>query len=1080
MFMQKTINLKKAGILGILFFSMSPTVATADGIRENATSVQTVQQNVNIKGKVADSNGEPIIGASIRVKGLSAGVVSDLEGNFELQIPSGHSTLQVSFVGFKTQEVAVSPGKTNYQIVLREDNETLNEVVVVGYGTMKKSDITGSVTSVNTEQMMRRTPVSLAQGLQGAAAGVVVTQAGGDPTGGYNIRIRGVATMDGNTDPLWVVDGIQHGNASNLDWLDPNDVESIEILKDASATAIYGSRGDNGVIMVTTKHGKVGRLHVDMKADFGISTLARRLDMASLGDWLSAYRQAIETDGKVPYTAYNGEYDKQLHAINWQDVMTQQSFRQQYNLSISGGSDVLQANASVGYLDNKGIIVNSWNKRLTLRLGMNANLKNKVKIGFNSNFSTGKGKGGGNLINYARTLPTMDYVENGILTHVPVQYEDGSFGHWNYDPTTISYAAGKYQSNPYADQYVRRYKDDWDNDNAAIRNSAFIEVKILKGLTFRSNMNLDFSASNSWYYNAPYADTQYTWEQWDTDENGNKYGVDEFGTNGYAQTHYGIENYFTYDTTFKSHHFTMMIGQSASKSHGSWNNSSTKDLRFNFLRGFFSEDPDKYNNGNGAPNMSERFASYFGRINYAYKDRYLLTATIRRDGSSKFGADNHWGTFPSASLAWRASEESFIKNLDIFSNLKVRLGWGRVGNANVNATDALPQLSSSGSYDFYNIDGERYKRYFGLAQTSEIDTGLMWEASEQTNFGLDLGFLNGDLNITLDYYIRDTRNLILNKAIRPSAGFSSIKTNFGKIRNQGLEFNISYNKQLNHDWSIGIALNGEASKNKAVDIGTGTTTSGPTGAGWENKQVCYNGLPLGTFQGYVVDHIIKDQGEIDGLNAKAVEIYGDGSYYDRLTTGPGDFLFKDLNGDGHITTDDKAYLGDGFPDLTYGLNLTARYRNWDASAYIYGVIGQEILSWAKNYMTSIRSENEGYYNLLADYAKNSWSTLNPNASYPRLTRDDMSSNYRVSDYYVEKADYLKISNLQIGYTFNTKKVANYINNARIYASIQNLLTISPYNKYGDPEVNGGVTTMGYDAGRYPFPRTFMLGIQLGF
>ena len=488
----------------------------------------------------------------------------------------------------------------------------------------------------------------------------------------------------------------------------------------------------------------------------------------------------------------------------------------------------------------------------------------------------------------------------------------------------------------------------------------------------------------------------------------------------------------------------------------------------------------KYNNGNGAPNMSERFASYFGRINYAYKDRYLLTATIRRDGSSKFGADNHWGTFPSASLAWRASEESFIKNLDIFSNLKVRLGWGRVGNANVNATDALPQLSSSGSYDFYNIDGERYKRYFGLAQTSEIDTGLMWEASEQTNFGLDLGFLNGDLNITLDYYIRDTRNLILNKAIRPSAGFSSIKTNFGKIRNQGLEFNISYNKQLNHDWSIGIALNGEASKNKAVDIGTGTTTSGPTGAGWENKQVCYNGLPLGTFQGYVVDHIIKDQGEIDGLNAKAVEIYGDGSYYDRLTTGPGDFLFKDLNGDGHITTDDKAYLGDGFPDLTYGLNLTARYRNWDASAYIYGVIGQEILSWAKNYMTSIRSENEGYYNLLADYAKNSWSTLNPNASYPRLTRDDMSSNYRVSDYYVEKADYLKISNLQIGYTFNTKKVANYINNARIYASIQNLLTISPYNKYGDPEVNGGVTTMGYDAGRYPFPRTFMLGIQLGF
>lgn len=1080
--MKKTINLKKMGIFGMLFFSMSPTVVMAgnSNTARNAVSVQTIQQNVKITGTVIDGNGEPIIGANIRVAGSTTGVTSGLDGHFELQVPDGTGKLQVSFIGYMTQEVVYAPGKTKYDIVLREDNETLDEVVVVGYGTMKKSDITGSVSSVNTEQMMRRTPVNIAQGLQGAAAGVVVTQAGGDPTGGYSIRIRGVATMDGNTDPLWVVDGIQHGNASNLDWLDPNDVENIEILKDASATAIYGSRGANGVIMVTTKQGKTGKLSVDVKADFGISTLARKLDMASLGDWLSAYRQAIETDGKIPYTAYNGQYDNQLNAIDWQDAMTQQSFRQQYNLSLSGGSDVLQANASVGYLDNKGIIVNSWNKRLTFRLGVNANIKKIVKIGFNTNFSTGKGRGGGNLINYARTLPTMDYVENGQVVHVPLQYEDGTFGHWSYDPTTISYSAGKYQSNPYADQYIRRYKDDWDNDNAAIRNTAFVEINIMKGLTFRSNMNLNFSASNSWYYNKPYADSQYTWEQWDTDENGNKYGVDEFGTNGNAQTSYGIENYFTYDTTIKNHHLTLMVGQSASKTHGSWNNSSTRDLRFDFLRGFYSEDPDKYNNGNGGPNMSERFASYFGRLNYAYKDRYLLTATIRRDGSSKFGADNRWGTFPSASLAWRASEEEFIKKLGVFSNLKVRFGWGRVGNANVNPTDAMPQLSSSGSYDFFNVSGERYKRYYGLAQTSEIDTGLMWESSEQTNFGLDLGFLNGDLNISLDYYIRDTRNLILNKAIRPSAGFTSIKTNFGKIRNQGLEFNITYNKQLNRDWFIGIALNGEASRNKAIDIGTGTTTSGPTGAGWENKQVCYNDLPLGTYQGYVVDHIITSQAEIDALNAKAVEKYNEGSYYDRQTTGPGDFLFKDLNGDGHITTEDKTYLGDGFPDLTYGLNLTASYKQWDASVYMYGVFGQKILSWAKNYMTSVRNENEGYFNLLSDYAKNSWTESNPNAPYPRLTRDDMSSNYRVSDYYVENADYLKISNLQIGYTFNTSKVKKYISKARIYASVQNLLTISPYNKFGDPEINGGVTTMGYDAGRYPFPRTFMFGIQLGF
>ncbi len=1051
---------------GLLFMD---TARADDGI----SSVTEAQQGT-VTGKVVDSKtGESIPGVTIRIKGTTTGVITDANGDYSIRLSSAGDILQFSSIGYLRQEIAVE-GQARINVNLVEDVKALEEVVVIGYGSMKKSDITGSVISVNTEQMVQRAPISVAQGLQGMAAGVVVTQSSGDPNGGYNIRIRGVATMNGNTDPLWVVDGVQHGNTSNLSWLNPNDIESIEILKDASATAIYGSRGANGVIMVTTRAGSATDLKVNLRADFGISTMSRRLEVAGLQDWLRGYRTAMENDGKEPFDAFNGNYDSQLNYIDWQDVMTQNSLRQQYHLSVAGGTKDVQANASLGYMDNQGLVVNSWNKRLTLNVNVQGNIKDVVRLGFTTNFSTSKGNGGGNQINYARLTPTMDYVDptTNQLVNVPVQYPDGSFGHFFFDQS-VATSGGIYASNPYADQHIRKYKKDWDNDNGSIRNSAFIEVNILKGLTFRSTANYDFSGSNSWYYNSPYLSTYYVFSTSDQ--------LDEFGTSGSASTNMGIENFLTYDLTKGLHHFNVMVGQSASKSHGSNNGSSTKDLTFPFLRGFYSTDSNLHNNGSGGPNISVRYVSYFGRFNYSYKDRYMVTATVRRDGSSKFGPGNRWGTFPSASIAWRASEEEFIKDLGIFSNLKLRAGWGQTGNANLNTTDALPQLSTSGvSYDFFDANND-YEQIVGLAQTREIDQYLRWEANEQTNIGLDLGFLGGSLNVTLDYYVRDTKDLILDKSIRPSAGFSSIKTNFGSIQNKGFEFSVNYNKQINSDWYFSGTFNGSTNKNKAIDIGTGSTSSGPTGSGWENRQVSYNGLPLGTYQGYLVDHIIQTQDEIDALNAAAVAKFGQGSYYDQYTTGPGDFLFKDTNGDGHITADDKKYLGDGFVSLNLGLNLQARYKRWDASMYVYGALGQKILSWAKNYLTRFGNENNnGYSNFLAEYVNNSWSPENPNSSFPKLTQADLSANARVSDYFVEKGDYLKISNLQIGYTLDNKLFGNAISSARIYASVQNLATISPYNKFGDPEVSSGVTTTGYDSGRYPFPRTFMFGVQVGF
>lgn len=1033
----------------------------------------SLMAQTRITGVVSDASG-PIGGVSVIEQDTKNGTVTDVDGKFVLTVKPGAKII-FSSIGYDDQVVAVGT-QTNFNILMKESNEMLDETVVVGYGTQKKSDVTGSLASVDTKTIAARSPIDIAQGLQGAAAGVVVTQSSGDPDGGYNIRIRGVGTIQGDTNPLWVVDGVQYGTSSNLNWLDPQDVESMEILKDASATAIYGARGANGVILVTTKKGKAGKIRVDFRGNFGVSVLSNKLKMLSLKDWLKAYRESLVNDGRTAYHAFDGNYDDQLHEIDWQDTMTHSAFRRQYNVSVSGGSEALRANFSVGYLDNEGIVVNSWSKRLNMRLNVDYTVTPWLSMGLNMGFNTRKNRGGGNLISYARIVPTMDYVDEstGKLVNVPVKYPDGTFGHFLFDDY-VDYTGGRYQTNPYADQYLQKYKRDWDNDNGSVRNAFYAEVKIMDGLTFRTNLNYDFSGSNGWTYTPGYIDTQYEYAQL----NGQP-AMDEFSTSGSGSTSMGAENYLTYDKTFaKKHHLTVMVGQSASKFHASVNGSSTKDLTFNFLRGFFSKNPTDYNNGSGGPVISTKFASYFARLNYSYDSRYMLTATMRRDGSSNFGKSNRWGNFPSFSFAWNAGEEKLVKKLGIFDSLKFRAGWGETGNANVDPTASVAQLSAGGtSFTYFDAKGNQ-NRIVGISQTREIDTGLHWETSIQTNIGIDMAFFKNSLTFSADWYNRKSRDLILDKTIRPSAGFNKITTNFGSIRNRGLEFALGYKKQINPDWYVSASATASTNWNKAIDIGSGTTVSGANGAGWDDRQVCFNGHPLGTFQGYKVVHIIKDQSEIDALNAAAAEKFGQGSYYDHQTTGVGDFLFADLNHDGHITSADKYFMGNGFPGLVYGLNLSVTFRNWDATAYMYGELGKKILSWSKCYLTTIRNESNGYFNML-DYAKDYYSPTNTDAKFPRITRTDASLNTRVSDFYVEKGDYLKISNVQIGYTFNKDLFKGFIGSARVYAQVYNLATISPYTKYGDPEIASDVTTTGYDGGRYPFPRTFMFGIQLGF
>ena len=491
-------------------------------------------------------------------------------------------------------------------------------------------------------------------------------------------------------------------------------------------------------------------------------------------------------------------------------------------------------------------------------------------------------------------------------------------------------------------------------------------------------------------------------------------------------------------------------------------------------------------NVTGGYGLPVRFVSWYGRVNYTLKDRYLLTATVRRDGSSNFGAGNRWGTFPSASLAWRLSEEDFIKDLGLFSNLKLRFGWGQTGNAG-NATNlSVEQLTSKYMMYYWWKNGATVTAP-GLAQAVEVDTNLKWETNEQFNVGLDLGFFNNKLNITMDYFIRSAKDLLLYKAVRPSTGFESVYTNAGEIRNRGFEFSVNYNTQIGKDWSINATLTGSTLKNEAVDVGDDIFESGnvDTGYYWDNYSITRNGYPVGSFYGWVVEGIFQNQAEIDAANAAAAAATnGETQYYQfgNNAVKPGDYKYKDVNGDGYVNDDDRTILGNGYPTFNFGLTLGVNYKAFDFSANIYGVFGQDILSYSAARLNTIYNARAGYQNCLVDYMENAWSEQNPTGIYSRLTRDDQNHNVRVSNIYVKNGNFVKIGNVQLGYTLpkNWVKAAR-MENVRVYFGIDNLATISGYNKYGNPEIgNSSVLQTGFDYGRYPFPRTYNIGLSVQF
>ncbi|MDD4032427.1 MAG: TonB-dependent receptor [Bacteroidales bacterium] len=1060
-------------VLSVFLFSgLNLSIARAD---EGASAVTNLQQ-VTVSGKVTDANKQPLPGVNVVVKGTTTGTITGTDGSYSLRVPNSQAVLQFSFIGYLGQEIRVGNQGT-INVILAEDTQALEEVVVIGYGTMKKSDLTGSVASVKPEEMMKRRPSTIEQGLQGMVSGVTIIKDSGAPGAGSSIRIRGTGSINNSNEPLWVVDGIQVGTSAS--WLNPNDIESIEVLKDASASAIYGSRASNGVILVTTKKGSKGSVRLNFDATIGIATQPFRLDMANAEQFATAANKVPIANPSLKANPIWAN-PSALNNIKWQDEMYQTGISQQYNLSASGDNENTQAMLSVGYNNNKGILRGSDFERITARANVNHTIKDFIRIGTNINLTTSTTNNTGSVANIAKNIPTMDTLDgSGNLLSVPIQYADGTWGHY---PRESNGYNGKGTDNLVAAAETRENPAN----NARIFASAFAEIDLMKGLTYRTTVAMNYN-----HYN----DYNYQIRQFRT---GNSSGTDNLSFNQRFSKTLDIENYLTYTFSLDKHNFTVLAGHSASKSTGAYLNAAdtnfpTEDIRI--LSMSINNNPT----ANGGLNTEDRRQSFFGRLTWAYDNRFSLTATVRRDGSSNFGYNNKYGTFPSLAASWRISEEAFMKDQNIFSNLKLRLGWGQTGNAGTTSGQYVNYLTSANTwYYFYQQRGMNttslQEKAAGLAQTVEIDTNLKWETNEMTNIGLDMGFLDNKLTATIDYFRRDTRDLLLNKQLRPSTGFTQIYTNSGHIRNSGLEFELGYQNHWG-DWNLTVKGNGSFMKNEAIDVGADITWGGVSGDGdeWSGSKfvtVTRNGYPVASYYGYRADGIFQSAAEVAEANASALAASGGAQqYYQVASTQAGDRKYKDLDGNGFINTSDREMLGNGTPDFSFGLNVSLGYKNWDFNMYTYGVAGRDILSYVYQNMTNICSnDGSGYQNMLAEYTQNAWSSTNPSNKYPIISYVNANDNHRISDAFIFDGSFLRIQNIQIGYTLPTdllKKVK--MESARVFFSVENLATFSDY-KYGDPEVSvassatstASALSNGVDAGNYPNPRTFTFGVSLGF
>lgn len=997
-------------------------------------------QTRTITGKVSDALG-PVVGANIIVKGTTNGTITDLEGNFSLSNVPNNAVLQVTYIGYLPQEISIT-NQTRLNIVLKEDTQTLDELVVIGYGYVKKSDLTGSVSSVKSEDLNKSATYSPVAALQGRAAGVQVVLESGSPDASAAIKIRGVGTMN-DANPLYVVDGFP---MSDIDYLNTNDIESIEILKDASATAIYGSRGANGVVLISTKKGKTGPLRVNVNAYYGFENLAKTPEMLNSKQYAELSNVAAENAGAAPIysSTSNLPYD-----TDWLDAVSRTGQFQNYNVSFSGGGERISSMLSVNYYNRKGIIKSTDYSRISFT--QNTTMKVTSFLNLSASFS-------GTFNKNKRLDPTSIFLSSLIAPpDIPV-----------IDPSTEYYAG--ISKIRLANPAGRIARNNSNNRRNFLIGNFNADLTIIPELIFSSRFGIRYNGT----YNDSYTPIYY--ETMDNSES-----VNTVGRSTSRSTDWTWENILTFHKTFNKAHDLTVMGAVSAREYSSDDFSATKQnipVDGSAFWYFDSATDNPQAEGNGA---SLAMLSYLGRINYNLLDRYLITASIRADGSSRFTSGNRWGYFPSGAFAWKLSEEPFFKNWkqDWLNSVKVRVGYGEIGNERIRSY--YPYLTPISQRYYYTI-GASQVRVNGSAPSGIGNPDAKWETSTQFNVGVDLMFLQGKLNFTADYYIRKTEDILLSQQIPRLSGFGTMVRNVGGMENRGFEFTIGY-KDKKGDFGYSVNANMAFVKNEVTNLGT--SASLVQGFAYDYALIDFQGAfgniirsevgrPYGQFYGYVTDGIFQSQEEINAYVKDGKLIQPNAK--------PGDFKFKDLNNNGSIDTNDMEFIGNPIPDLTYGLSLDFDYKNFDLSMLFQGTVGNDIYNASKYYFMRFDARQ----NARTDIIKDSWRTDNPTNKQPIVTSElaRNTRNFRNSDYYVEDGSYLRLKNIQLGYNFKPNLGRGIKPSIRVYIAAQNLFTITGYSGY-EPEVagitsNDAQSSISVDRGQYPQARSFMLGTVINF
>lgn len=988
-----------------------------------------------IRGRVTDENGEPVIGASVRdSQNLSNGTVTDVDGNYKINL-NDDSNIIVSYIGFDSQTLHID-GSSNLNVRLRETQKDLNEIVVIGYGTQRKSDLTGSVVSISEGKFSEGVNTNAFQMINGKAAGVNVSQVSSEPGASTKIQIRGAGSINSSNAALVVVDGLPGVDPSSLN---PNDVKSIEILKDASAAAIYGTRAANGVVLITTKNGNTNQpLRVTFAAEVALQSVAKKIDMLNAKEYMQTLN-TLRAEAKNPEGPIftQEQIEAAGNGTDWQDeIFRSDAPVQTYRVGFSGGGTKHNFYVGLSVMDHKGLVKKTDLTKYNVRANFNANPTNFLRIKFN--------------INYTRNDGNSIYIGNGVNENAGVINSAIQFDPTM--PTGIDPTTGRYYANPYIslDNPLALLNGiDQDKHSNNLYGTLALELEPMKDLVLTGRIGADLNSYMNNFYRSRITKLGQA--------NG---GVAE--KNSGEDTQWLAEFMLNYKHTFAQvHNFSAMVGTTFEQ--------FKQDYITGDATGFLS-DVLKYNNmhsgdnDNGddvySSNSRNRLNGFLGRINYSFLDRYLLTASFRYDGSSRFSNDNKYAFFPSVAAAWRISEEPWMKNINVLNQLKLRLGYGQLGNQGIDNYATRQTLVAGGSAVF----GDKLEQ--GVVAARLPNRNLKWETTEEYNIGFDFGFLKNRISGSIDYYVRNTRDQLFNKPLPSSIGFSNIMVNAGKVRNSGIDLVLNSVNIDNKDLQWETALNVSYLKNKVISLPDyiPQLITGSMASFVSDFNITRVGDPIYSFYGYKVDGIFQQDDDVAKSgqpNAK-----------------PGDLKFHDESGDGKITSDDRTVLGKPFPDVTFGLTNTLRWKGFTLSVFLQGVFGISMLDI--NVMESFYPTNE-YRNRIAKYYRHRWTADNPSNEYPSgVNPTDYGGQFSVNSKTVVDASFLRVKNISLSYDIPLRS-HRIFQGLQAYAAIDNLATFTSYDGY-DPDASAtganAVSKVAYNS--YPLARTVRLGVNLTF